>query len=296
MRVLKDKVLNAPFRWAGSKKRVLNDMLELFDDTYDNYIEYFLGSGVVLINLLNNSNSLKYKNYYVNDINPHIINFYLELRDNCTKLIREVKKLANKYNSLEIKEKENFYYEIRASFNDITKHSIKQTAFFYFLMKTCFNGVYRENKYKEFNVPFGRKEKISIDVNSLEEISNLIKNVSFYNMDYKKFINEMRKDNLIDNSFIYCDPPYLPDDLLVYQKQMLYTVDSFDHNSFVEELKNIKKAKYIVSMSDSKIADSIYKDGGLEKYELMDILRVINPRRIFQSKEVIFSNFIIKKE
>ena len=293
---LKEKVLNAPFRWAGSKKRVLNDILKFFDDTKKNYIECFLGSGVVLINLLNNSDVKKYDNYYVNDINPHIINFYLELKNNCNQLIRNVESLAEKYNDLPTNDKEKMYYEIRTEFNSFTRYSIKQTSYFYFLMKTCFNGVYRENKYKKFNVPFGRKEKINIDRNNLIELSKLIQNVSFYNMDYKKFLNEMRKENVIDNSFIYCDPPYLPDDLLVYQKQMLYTVDSFDHNSFVEELKNIKKSKFIVSMSDSKIADSIYKDGGLEKYELMDIVRVINPRRIFPSKEVIFSNFIIKKE
>ena len=290
---LKDKVLNAPFRWAGSKKRVLNDMLELFDNTKSNYIECFLGSGVVLINLLNNSNTLAYKNYYVNDINPYIINFYIELKNNCKKLIKNVEDLANEYNNLNICEQEKMYYEIRDTFNGIKKYSIKQTTYFYFLMKTCFNGVYRENKYKKFNVPFGRKEKINIDAENLEEISRLIQNVSFYNMDYKQFINEMKKNNIINDSFIYCDPPYLPDDMLVYQKQMLYTVDSFDHHNFVEELNDVGTARFIVSMSDSKIADSIYKEGGLEKYELTDIVRVINPRRIFPSKEVIFSNFKI---
>ncbi len=290
---LKEKVLNAPFRWAGSKKRVLNDMLELFDNTKENYIECFLGSGIVLINLLNNSDKKRYNNYYVNDINPNIINFYLELKNNCEDLITKVEVLAKKYNSLSYDKQEKMYYEIRSDFNKITKPNTKKTTFFYFLMKTCFNGVYRENKNKEFNVPFGRKEHINIDVNNLKEISALIKNVSFYNMDYKQFLCEMKKKNIIDNSFIYCDPPYLPDDTLVYQKQMLYTMDSFDHRLFVEELNEIKKAKFIVSMSDSKIADKIYRDSGLEKYELMEIVRVINPRRIFPSKEIIFSNFKI---
>lgn len=73
---MKNEVLSSPIRWAGSKKRVLNEMLESFKKDKENYIEPFLGSGVVMINVLNNINILHYKNIYVNDINSNIIHFY----------------------------------------------------------------------------------------------------------------------------------------------------------------------------------------------------------------------------
>ena len=91
---MKDEVLSSPIRWAGSKKRILNDMLELFKKDKDNYVEPFLGSGVVMINVLNNPDVLQYKNYYVNDINGNIINFYKDLKSRPKKLIHLLQDLS----------------------------------------------------------------------------------------------------------------------------------------------------------------------------------------------------------
>ena len=77
---MKNEVLSSPIRWAGSKKRILNEMLESFKKDKENYIEPFLGSGVVMINVLNNIDTLHYKNIYVNDINSNIIHFYKFLK------------------------------------------------------------------------------------------------------------------------------------------------------------------------------------------------------------------------
>ena len=51
---MKKEVVNSPIRWAGSKKKLLNEMLEkTFVRDCENYVECFLGSGVVLLNVLN---------------------------------------------------------------------------------------------------------------------------------------------------------------------------------------------------------------------------------------------------
>ena len=86
--MIDSKVLNSPIRWAGSKKKILNEMLNAFKPGKDNYIECFLGSGVVLINVLKNNDKLKYKNFYVNDINSNIINFYKLLQKKPEYLIK----------------------------------------------------------------------------------------------------------------------------------------------------------------------------------------------------------------
>lgn len=41
---MKSEVIPTPIRWAGSKKRLLNDVLEAFDKNKTIYIEPFLGS------------------------------------------------------------------------------------------------------------------------------------------------------------------------------------------------------------------------------------------------------------
>ena len=289
--MIDSKVLNSPIRWAGSKKKILNEMLDAFKPGKNNYIECFLGSGVVLINVLKNNDKLKYKNFYVNDINSNVINFYKLLQKKSEYLIKEINELATLYNNYDLSKKEEYYYKLREKFND-EKDLDNKSILFYFLMKTGFNGVYRENKAGKFNVPFGRKEKIVVNEDYLEELSRLIKPVKFYNLDYNLFLNKMKKDGKIVNSFMYFDPPYLPDDLLVSQKQELYTNDTFDHRGFVNKIVELDGEYVMISMSDSKQADEIY--GKFIKNSMKEILRTINPVKLFSSTEIAFTNYKIE--
>lgn len=292
---MKKNVISSPIRWAGSKKKLLNEMLEkMFVKNKKNYVECFLGSGVVLLNVLNNKEELKYDNFYVNDINSNIINFYKMLQDEPQYLLDNIKPLMQQYNSLEIEQKSDLFYEIRKKFNessDIKEKSI----YFYFLMKTGFNGVYRENSKGEFNVPFGKKEKVVINEDYLINISKMIKKVKFYNLPFEQFLEKMNKKNILDDSFIYCDPPYLPDDMLVYQKQMLYTKDSFNHELFFEIINKLNIKNIMISMSESMIADHIYKHNPFKKINIMEIIRVINPKKLFSSKEIAYVNYDIEE-
>lgn len=292
---MKKDVISSPIRWAGSKKKLLNEMLErTFVRNKKNYIECFLGSGVVLLNVINNQEELKYQNYYVNDINSNIINFYLLLQKEPNTLISEISVLVEKYNGLDLDGKSLMFYELRKRFNSSCE-SIEKTVLFYFLMKTGFNGVYRENSKGEFNVPFGKKEKITVNEEYLLKISKIIKKVKFYNMEYEKFLSLMQKKGMLDDSFVYCDPPYLPDDMLVYQKQILYTKDSFNHEMFFEYMNNNHIKNVMISMSESKIADKIYCHSPYRKVDMMEIIRVINPKKLFSSKEIAYINYEIKE-
>lgn len=292
---MKNKVINSPIRWAGSKKKILNEMLNFFDKTSKIYIEPFLGSGVVLINLINNIEEFEFEEIYVNDINSNIINFYNLLKDDYEYAEKQIKKIINKYNSFSNENlKEEFFYDIRLKYNKIDKsHKIK-SIYFYFLMKSGYNGVYRENKKGEFNVPFGRKEKINFDSESLKFIAEKLKKVKFYNYDYIEFFNMLEKMNVLKDAFIYFDPPYIPEEKVINKKQELYTNKTFDHNEFVNYIKQINTNKILISMSESKTADKIYKV--FKKYKVDEIIRTINPKKIIKSTEILYSNYIIKKE
>lgn len=289
--MIDNKVLNSPIRWAGSKKKILNEMLNAFMPEQENYIECFLGSGVVLINVLKNNDKLNYKNFCVNDINSNIINFYKLLQKKPDYLIKQICELVTQYNNYDIIKKENYYYELRARFN-VEEDLDNKSILFYFLMKTGFNGVYRENRAGNFNVPFGRKEKVVVNEKYLVELSELIQPVKFYNLDYKSFLEQMKKERKIDNSFMYFDPPYLPDDLLISQKQELYTNDTFDHRKFVDNIVGLKCKYVMISMSDSKQADEVY--GRFIKNNMKEILRTINPVKLFSSTEIAFTNYKIE--
>lgn len=288
---MKKEVISSPIRWAGSKKKLLNEMLNSFEKDAQNYIEPFLGSGVVLINVLDNEGDFKYKKFYVNDINSNIINFYNLLKNDYNYVEKNIDKLLTEYNNLaDINSKEQLYYDIRNKYN--SKKTKIKAIYFYFLMKSGYNGVYRENSKGKFNVPFGKKEKLSIDYQTLKYISEKIQCVEFFNMEYREFLSFLNKSNILEDAFIYCDPPYLPEEYSINKKQELYTKKSFEHEKFFEFLNNIKKSKFVISMIDSSASNKIY--GSLNKYSITDIIRTINPKKIFKTTEILFSNYKIK--
>ena len=241
--------------------------------------------------MLNNIEEFNFSQIIVNDINSNIINFYKLLKNDYRYLKKQIFIIEEEYNSLkDISEKEKYYYEVRKKFNNSNK-KIK-AVYFFFLMKVGFNGVYRENRKGEFNVPFGRKEHIKVDYDNLKNISNLIHNVEFYNLEYQDFFNVLKEKDVLNNSFIYCDPPYLPEEDIVNQKQELYTKDKFDHEQFMNLMSKLEDSKYMISMTDSKSANSIY--GKLKKYKARELIRTINPKKSFTSTELMFSNYEIK--
>lgn len=293
---MKKEVISSPIRWAGSKKKVLNEMLEYFDNSKSIYIEPFLGSAIVLINVLNNSNELQYKEFYVNDINPNIISFFKNLKSHSKRLIQELNYLSMMYNNLDECGQEEYYYHIRSEFNCMENNDFNKCVYFYFLMKVGFNGVYRENKNGNFNVPFGRKSSFIVQEYELKNISTMLRKykVHFYNLDYNKFLQTLKKKDKLKDSFLYCDPPYVPEDLSVSRKQELYTNTDFDHYLLVKSLKSIDTS-VMISMSYSELADKIY-GSVFNKKTIRELFRTINPKRLLCSKEIIFYNYFMNEK
>ncbi len=88
----------------------------------------------------------------LNDINPHVINFYRWLRRGFTI-------------SLPMMNQERPYYRQRVRFNELLAQgkarSREAGGLFYYLNRTGYNGLCRFNRSGEFNVPFGRYVRIT---------------------------------------------------------------------------------------------------------------------------------------
>ena len=202
-----------PFvKWVGGKSKLIPQMeqyypKELKEKKIDVYIEPFIGGGAILIDILKKYNI---KKIYAFDINKNLINCYNIIKDKVDSLVLELKKLEEEYLKLDDKNRKEYYYDIRKKYNlkniENEKEALEKTTYFIFLNKTCFNGLYRENRRGQFNVPIGKYKNPTIcDEKNLIELSKLIKNVTFINGDYResyKYIEE--------NTFIYFDPPYRP--------------------------------------------------------------------------------------
>jgi len=127
----------------------------------------------------------------LNDVNPHIINFYrwlqrgLSVRVNCSNDSRT-------------------YYALRRRFNELLEQSQGDSAeaasIFYYLNRTGYNGLCRFNQKGRFNVPFGRYTKIGYR-SDFSAYVELFSRFEFVNVDFESLPLE-------GDDFVYADPPY----------------------------------------------------------------------------------------
>lgn len=183
-------------KWAGGKFSNLQYIRELLPPTYNKYYEPFLGGGAVLLDLCP-------KEAIVNDINPELINMYLQVRDNVERVINELAKFDYLHEG--DPEPKLLYYDIRKDFNKcLGSNTPTQAARFIYLNKHCFNGLYRVNSKGEFNVPFnGKLTGSSFHAEHLRGVSKQIQGVEFNCGDFASCLA-----GAVAGSLIYIDPPY----------------------------------------------------------------------------------------
>ncbi|AGE56340.1 adenine-specific methyltransferase [Paramecium bursaria Chlorella virus NE-JV-1] len=265
-----------PFlKWVGGKQQIVDNLLKIFPKEIDTYHEPFLGGGSVLLALL--ESDVIAKEIRVNDLNPYLIQTFVDVRDDVDGLVDELNKLCND---------KAFYYESRNRFNELKKNGVKNTetsALFIFLNKTGFRGLHREGPHG-FNVPFGHyKNPRFFNESALRKCSELIKNVKFSSVSYEEFLK-----NVQETDFVYLDPPYAPETSTSFTK---YNAQDFlDHDSFFRVVKSLPR--FLMSNSRATtIVDSFPED----EYDV----RVISCRRSINSKnpgatadEVLISNFL----
>lgn len=243
-----EKVFVPPIKIQGIKTKlvpVIKENVSMDSDTL--WVEPFMGSGVVGFNTAPNKAVFA-------DTNPHIIKFYNEIKTGkiTASFVREF--LEQEGNYLAEKEDE-YYYEVRNRFNK--NHD---SLDFLFLNRSCFNGMIRFNKKFEFNVPYGHKPQrfakayITKIVNQVSHIELLLKDRD-WEFVCQSFEETIRKAE--DNSFIYCDPPYIGRHVDYY--------DSWD-----EEKE--KQLCSVLHKSDSRYMLSTWDFNAYRKNEYIDLL------------------------
>lgn len=206
-------------KWAGGKSQLLNALLPHVPNTFQKYIEPFLGGGAFFF-------ALAPMNGVIADSNSELINLYRTVATDVESLISHLRNYINT---------EESFYATRAL--DWTKLSpVEAAARTIFLNKTCFNGLYRVNKSGHFNVPFGRNKNPKIlDENTLKYASNILKRTTIVCNDYKSVLFQYA----CPGDFIFLDPPYLP--ISEYSDFKRYTKDQFYEEDHIELAKEVSR-------------------------------------------------------
>ncbi|GBQ38707.1 Dam family site-specific DNA-(adenine-N6)-methyltransferase [Acetobacter fabarum] len=177
----------APFlKWAGGKRWFADRCLHLTPQTYNRYIEPFLGSGAMFF-------ALRPAEAVLSDLNPDLINCYRAVCDTPEDIIERL----TEYHRLHDKA---YYYDTRAvKPND----PVERAAWFIYLNRTCWNGLYRVNRKNEFNVPIGTKTSVLLPNDDFVGTSRLLSGVEILQQDFEVTLNKAE-----DGDFVFVDPPY----------------------------------------------------------------------------------------
>lgn len=250
--------ITKPFvKWAGGKRQLLDAIQTKYPNKIERYCEPFVGGGAVLFDVLS---QYQPKDVLINDVNPELMNTYLQIRDNIDDLITMLDDLQTEYYSQTTDaDRKTLYLNKRDRFNELKissdlSHDPEKATLFIFLNRTCFNGLYRVNSKNLFNVPFGANKTPTIcDRENLANVSKALQNVQIQCGDYytcESFINS--------DTFVYIDPPYRP--LTLTANFVSYSENKFDDTQqialsvFIDNIA-AKGAKFVASNSDPKNAD-----------------------------------------
>lgn len=243
-------------KWAGGKSALLEDIKQYMPDTFGTYYEPFFGGGAVFFDI-------EASKYVINDKNNELINLYIQVRDNCDKLIPIL-------DELQIQHSEERYYELRSVFN-LRKATgtldVYDAALMLYLNKAGFNGMYRENKSGNFNIPSGHKKKVSLyEISNLYEVSNKLKKATILNGDF-----EIAVEHAQEGDFVYFDSPY-DDTFSDYQKGGF---SKQDHERLASLCKNLTNHNiyFLLSSSDSDFIRDLYKDFTISEVKVKRMIR-----------------------
>jgi DNA adenine methylase len=180
-----DSRLKPPLKWAGGKPWLVPHLETIWRPHRDlRLVEPFCGGLAVAL-------GLDPREALLNDVNPHLMNFYGWLR-------RGLRPSVPMLNSKET------FYENRERFNRLLEEeqqeSAEAAALFYYLNRTGYNGLCRFNQSGKFNVPFGRYRSITY-VSDFTRYETAFRAWEFAEEDFERL--ELR-----DTDFVYADPPY----------------------------------------------------------------------------------------
>jgi len=238
--------LAPPLKWAGGKRWLLPQMKKLWAfNEQRRLVEPFCGGLAVTLGLVP-------ERALLNDINPHLINFYQYLQQGL-------------FVTIHMENNADTYYAQRSRFNELIRAGQSQNTesaqLFYYLNRTGYNGLCRFNQSGEFNVPFGKYKTI----NYVTDFTEYRQPLSAWRFQTGSF----EAVQLDPNDFVYADPPY-DVEFVSYAKE-----------GFTWE-QQVRLAEWLVEHSGPVVLSNQATDRVIALYKKLDfqLVFLMSPRRI----------------
>lgn len=287
------KPIKSTLLYIGSKKRIIGEIIKLIPPVINDYNELFLGSGTVLLNVLEAQEKSLTKiegNISAFDTDRQVIEWFITLQSNPEEVFNKINYIITEYNKYEeITNRKYFFESMLNVYNNITNDLITKSAIYIFIKKRAFNSIVRF-KDNKLNAVFGRTARMKLLTNLDDYIyqSKLIKNVNFKIQDFNiSLSNCLLSDK--QNNFTYCDPPYFNGNTVGYTYEKFFTMDN--HMDLYENLLKLK-SNFMLSEGYSRIMETIFKDVNIKKVEnIHELGRVGENRQNRIMMEMIITNY-----
>jgi DNA adenine methylase len=179
-----------PLKWAGGKRWLVPHVAPLWRQFHGRrLVEPFCGGLAVAL-------GLRPAQARLSDINPHVVNFYRWLKRGL--------KVEIAMREIPMRNDQALFYRHRERFNCLVAagagDSAEAAGLFYYLNRTGYNGLCRFNRKGEFNVPFGRYDRINYAID-FSAYRTAFRGWDFVAGDFEAL-------ELDPRDFIYADPPY----------------------------------------------------------------------------------------
>lgn len=279
-----DDCMNAKpvVKWAGGKRQLIEKLIELMPQNYNDYFEPFIGGGALLFELMP-------KRAVINDVNQELLAIY-----RCLSSKNDYKEMIDILEKHEKNHSEEYFYIVREEdrkpeFEEFPIYA--RAARTIYLNKSCFNGLYRVNNNGYFNVPSGKKSKVqTYDKENILKLHDYFMNneITILSGDFTEAVK-----NAKCGDFVYFDPPYdsfdEKDSFTAYAKCDFTKNDQVRLANLYKELS--KKGIFaMLSNHNTKLINELYKDF---KIKVVNAKRMINSNSSGRGnvQEVIITNY-----
>lgn len=271
--------LRPAIKWVGGKTQLLDVIVPLLPRNYNRYYEPFVGGAALLL-------EAQPKQATINDINTELTTTYEIIKREPNDLIKSLKKKVTQHNKKEPREYFNGIREKEVS--DLS--DIEIASRFIYLNKTGFNGLYRVNSSGKFNVPFNKKEKITISTlcnqANITRMSEYLTNndIIITNGDFETTINQA-----VEGDFIFVDSPY--DDSFTN-----YSSTGFGRDEHIRLSESLTRAsargvKWMTTNHHTKLISELYEGNHFFEVPVNRFINSDAENRANATTEVIIINY-----
>lgn len=243
------KMVKPIIKWIGGKTQSIKILSEyIYLDKESLYVEPFVGGGSVFL-------TLQPQKCIISDINPNLMCMYKTIKEKCDDLCTYLSNFILTYNDTQnMENKLELYLYLRKKFNQIKyklskecRTNVEISGVFILLNKLGFNGLYRENSCGEFNVPFGKKTKLVIDIDNIKVISTYLNTIDckIECQSYEKLLDNIKSH--VNDVMLYLDPPYY-----ICEQSKFTEYISNENNIFVDKNAHIDLYKKINILQKNK--------------------------------------------